>query len=186
MEWSGGPRTYTFSLFRKNASDDRKHLRGSNMKTRSSKLPPVWVTLFAWLFLVFLFVPILSVLQLSGFAPNVGVHAFGLNLLPGRDSLAWILTIQGLLFLASLTALFVVTRRSWAYDFGMSYCIVALTITIAGHMLGVGDDSSRTINIAVQYPLLVCLLVHLLYNRQAWRESFVQAEATRPLPLTHG
>ena len=85
--------------------------------------------------------------------------------------MAWILAIDFVLFMAALTALFILTKRSFAYDFGILYCAVALAITIPGHFV-FGDWSSKAWgNITVQYPLLVCFLVHLIRNRAHWKNQ---------------
>jgi hypothetical protein len=141
------------------------------MKTIKTKLPPTWVRIFSFLFLIFLISPFFAAWQIFETGSQHSISAFGLELQGGRDPLAWILAIDSILFMASLTALFILTKRSFAYDFGILYCAVALAITIPGHFL-VGDWSSKAwSNITVQYPLLVYFLVHLIRNRAHWKNQ---------------
>ena len=141
------------------------------MKTIKTKLPPTWVKIFSCLFLIFLISPFFAAWQIFETGSQHSISAFGLELHGGHDPLAWILAIDSVLFMAALTALFILTKRSFAYDFGILYCVVALAITIPGHFL-VGDWSSKAwSNITVQYPLLVCFLVHLIRNKTHWKNQ---------------
>jgi hypothetical protein len=141
------------------------------MKTKTSKLPPTWVKVFSCLFLIFLIFPLFVAWQVFETGSQYGISAFGLDLEGGQDPLAWMLAVDAVLFMAALTGLFIVTRRSFAYDFGIFYCAATFTVTIPANFY-VGDwDGVAWSNIGVQYPLLFCFLVHLIRNRAQWKDQ---------------
>ena len=138
-------------------------------------LPPRWVKVFSWLFLIFLVIPVFAAWQIFDTGAQLGVSAFGLDLEGDTDPLAWMLAMDAVLFLAALTGLFILTRRSFAYTFGIFYGLTAIVVTVSAHFR-VGDwDESAWMNIAVQYPLLVCFLVHLFRNHARWRAQYTNA-----------
>jgi len=142
------------------------------MKTNDSNLPPKWVEVCSWLYMIFLLIiPLVPVLQIYNNGTQLGVSAFGLDLEGSKDPLGWMLAVDGILFLAALTGLFIVTKRSFAYSFGVFYCVVALGVTLPGHFI-VGDwDGAAWMNIVIQYPLLVAFLVHLIRHRNEWKNQ---------------
>jgi hypothetical protein len=141
------------------------------MKTTETPLPPTWIKVFSWLFLVFLLMPLFALWQIIDTGTQLGVSAFGLELKGGQDPLIWMLAIEAVLFLAALTGLFIVTKREFAYGFGIIYCITAIGLTVPAHFV-VGDwDGAAWSNISLQYPLLIAFLVHLIRNRQNWKNA---------------
>jgi len=139
------------------------------MENNTVNLPPRWVKAFSWLFMIFLVIPVISAFQIFDTGSQLGVSAFGLDLKGGEDPLAWILAVDALLFLAALTGLFIITKRPFAYDFGIFYCVAAIGVSLQGHF-AVGDWNEETgMSISIQYLLLFCFLVHLLRNRNHWK-----------------
>jgi len=141
------------------------------MKINETALPPTWVRVFSYLFLIFLIFPIFVAWQIFETGAQYSISAFGLELEGGEDSLAWMLAVDAVLFMAALTGLFIVTKRSFAYEFGILYCAAALAVTIPANFL-IGDwNGDAWSNILVQYPLLICFLVHLIRNRAQWKNQ---------------
>jgi len=134
-------------------------------------LPPTWIKVCSWFFLIFLLMPLFAIWQIMYADKQLGVSAFGLNLKSDKDPLIWMLAIDGVLFLAALTGLSIITKRTFAYGFGIIYCLIALGVTIPAHF-AVGDwDGSTFSNIAIQYPLLIAFLVHLIGSRRKWKNA---------------
>ena len=141
------------------------------MRSDTANLPPKWVKVFSWLFMIFLIIPVISAFQIFATGSQLGVSAFGLDLEGGEDPLAWMLAVDSILFLAALTGLFILTKRSFAYGFGIFYCVAAFGVSLTGHF-AIGDwDEDAWMNISVQYPLLMCFLVHLIRNRNYWKNQ---------------
>lgn len=141
------------------------------MKTSETSLPPGWVKVFSWLYLIFLPMPLFAIWQIVDTGTQLGVSAFGLQLKSGEDPLGWMLAIDGVLLLGALTGLFIVTKRDFAYGFGIVYCAIAIAVTVPGHV-AVGDwDGAAWSNIALQYPLLIAFLVHLVRYRRNWKDA---------------
>ncbi len=138
------------------------------MKINDNILPPKWVKVFSWMFMVFLIIPVISTVQIYNSGTLLGVSAFGLDLEGDKDPLIWMLAVDGLLFVAALTGLFIVTKRSFAYSFGIFYCVATLGVTLAGHFVVGNWDGAAWLNIVIQYPLLITFLVHLIRNRTRW------------------
>ena len=147
------------------------------MKTDKPKFPPTWVWVFSHLFLIFLLSPFLAAWWGSGYS----ISAFGLDLEEGVDPLGWMLAINAVLFMGALTGLFIVTKRAFAYSFGIVYCMTTLAVTIPANF-SVGDWNDEAWgNIALQYPLLICFLVHLIRNRTQWKtKNANKAEMATP------
>jgi hypothetical protein len=138
------------------------------MKTTDYNLPPKWLKVCSWLFMIFLIIPVISAFQVYSSGTQLGVSAFGLDLEGDKDPLGWMLAVDGVLFLVALTGLFIVTKRSFAYSFGVFYCAVTLGVTLPAHFF-VGDwDGAAWTNIVTQYSLLVAFLIHLIRNRARW------------------
>lgn len=141
------------------------------MKRNETNLPPIWVKVFSYAMMIFLITPFFSIWQISHPESQIGVSAFGLDLKSDTDSLGWMLVVNATLFLAALTGLFIIAKRSFAYDFGIGYGVFTIAVTIPAHFLVGHWDKEAWWNIAVQYPLLGCFLVHLIRNRVAWRKQ---------------
>jgi hypothetical protein len=152
------------------------------MKTSENHLPPRWIKVFSCLFLIFLIMPLIAIWQIADTGTQLGISAFGLELEGGKDPLIWMLAIDGVLFLAALTGLFIVTKRTFAYEFGIVYCAVAIGLTVPAHF-AVGDwDEAAWSNITLQYPLLIAFLVHLIRNRRNWKNANKSEQATPRKP----
>jgi uncharacterized membrane protein YhaH (DUF805 family) len=151
------------------------------MKNKESKLPPFWIKVFSWLFLVFLVIPVLAFWQIKSTGTQLGISAFGLELKGNEDPLGWMIAVDAVLFLAAISALSILTKRRYAYDLSIFYCVFALAVTIPALFL-LGDRNAVTLlNIAIQFPLLICFLIHLWKNRNIWRETNVnQSEISTP------
>ncbi|MDQ8182719.1 LPXTG cell wall anchor domain-containing protein [Pelagicoccus sp. SDUM812005] len=158
------------------------------MKSKQ-KLPPLWIKIFSWIFLMFALIPV-SYLLNRPFASSGGrVSAFGLRIVNTGDAEVWFLSLIGILFLGSLTGLFILTKRSFAYDFGLFYCLTAVVVTITAHAVGFSPNpfipKYHVLDIAVQYLLLSAFLYHLAINRSNWRATSasksLQATGTSPV-----
>lgn len=156
------------------------------MNPSADQLPPTWIKAFSWLFLIFLAAPVLGILQIGNSGAELSIAAFGLTLRAGENSTAWIIGIHIVLFAGGLTGLFILRRRRFAYDFGISYCFLALLVTAAGHLFHAGETSG--INMAIQYPLLLLFLWHLIAHRREWirRHGWraVEGHSLKPMPHT--
>jgi hypothetical protein len=152
------------------------------MKNKENSLPPPWIKVFSCLFLVFLVIPPLAFWQISSTGTQLGISAFGLELKGGEDPLSWMIALDAVLFIGALSALAILTRRTYAYDLGIFYCIVAFSVAVSGFFF-VGTMNLTTImNVGIQFPLLTCFLIHLCRNRDAWRKGSVnQSEISTPL-----
>lgn len=155
------------------------------MKIDKSNLPPMWVKIFSGIFLIFLVTPLLAVWQISDTGYQHCITAFGLKLESGRASLVWMLALDVILFLGALTGLFILTKRAFAYGFGVFYCIAAIVVSVLAHFSVGTRDEVAWQNIAVQYPLLICFLIHLIRNRHLWtkinaNKSRLEQPAIRP------
>ncbi|MBN8458731.1 MAG: hypothetical protein J0M04_12930 [Verrucomicrobia bacterium] len=138
------------------------------MKIDQNNLPPMWVKIFSGIFLFFLVTPLFAVWQIRNTGYQHWITAFGLNLESGRVSLVWMLALDVILFSGALTGLFILTKRAFAYGFGVFYCISAIVVSVLAHLsVGTRDEISWQ-NISVQYPLLICFLIHLVRNRSRW------------------
>jgi hydrogenase-4 membrane subunit HyfE len=141
------------------------------------ELPPTWVKFFSFLFLMFLVVVPMELVTTSGRETGSGIEAFGLSLQAGRDPSGWLLAMDLVLFSAGLTGLFILTRRRYAYDFAIGYCLAAFAGTLSGHfLLGHWNEQARN-GALLQYLPLICFLVHLLRHRRAWREQTTKPTA---------
>lgn len=151
------------------------------MDSKEANLPPKWVTLFSWLFLVYLLAPVFAALRIFSEGGAGAVSGFGLDLTTAEDPLHWLLGIDIVMFAGGLTGFFILTKRRLAYDFGIFYCVLTFGITLPANFF-VGDwDSDAWLNIMVQYFLLGCFFVHLLRNRALWRTKIAnKTEQTTP------
>ena len=138
------------------------------MKSQDTKLPPTWVKAFSCLFTIYLLVPVLAFWQIREAGSPLGVAAFGVDLKGDRDPLAWILAFDVVLFLGGLTGLLILRRQRFAYDFGIGYCVVTLGVTLPAHLVIPGGNPWSGLGAAIQYPLLILFLVHLIRNRRGW------------------
>lgn len=138
------------------------------MKSSEIKIPPLWVKVFSFIFLIFLVTPIFAVRQIAQPESQLGISAFGLDLEGSEDPLLWMTGLYLVLFLGALTGLFILLESPFAYGFGIFYCAVAVGVTFPGHFVVGHWDNEAWWNIAIQYPLLAAFLVHLLRNRALW------------------
>lgn len=137
--------------------------------TTKPALPPVWIKIASWLFLIYLAVPLLALWQIRATGGQLSISAYGLRLEGGREPLAWILAIDALLFLGGLTALFLLIRRRFAYDFGIFYCASTLVFTVACHLILGAHYELSGINAIIHYSLLCAFFIHLVRHRRTWR-----------------
>jgi|GEM_PF-2635257 len=141
----------------------------------SSKLPPLWIKFFSCFFLLFLTLPALYLMEPFGFPGGNSVTAFGLHIKNTKELEIWFLAIGGLLFLGGLTGLFILAKRSFAYDFGIFYCVATLVITIGARIAEIGRQqiipSYHLLDLSVQYLLLLAFFHHLISKRSAWRNQ---------------
>jgi hypothetical protein len=140
-------------------------------EAKPNPLPPIWVKLFSCIFLVFIPLPLINWF-LDGLAVTHQVNGFGLRLQSGIVSELWIHAFEMIFFLAGLTGLFILTKRSFAYGFGIIYCLTALAVAVPAYFFaGVsGDDAVRSA--IPQYALLLCFLVHLIRHRRQWVQQY--------------
>lgn len=148
------------------------------MKIENETLPPTWVKVFSYLFLIYLVVPVFAIWQLREAGSTLGVSAFGIDLKGNKDPIQWILAIDLILFLGGLTGLFIIKRRRFAYGLGIAYCIVTLLVTPTAHLTVSGGNPGRWIGAAIQYPMLILFLIHLVRHRRDWIK---QSGGSRPV-----
>lgn len=141
------------------------------MKISHKQLPPLWVDISSLLFLGFFLVPLLVAQQIRGGGIQLGVSAFGLRLFAGEHPLFWVLAVDLTLFLGALTGLFIVTRRRFAYGFGVFYCTSTILVTVGAHIAVGADGRAAWTDAAIQYVLLLLFLAQLVLNRRRWIEQ---------------
>lgn len=139
-------------------------LRNLKMK-KDRNLPPKWVKLFSWCFAYLNVIPLMVITQLIFLGDTHGLSAYGFSLEDNHDLLPFTLVISGVLLLGGLTGIFILTRRSYAYDFGVFYCLCALLSIFYGRISNMptpeGGESGESV-------LLLLFLVHLCRRRKLW------------------
>jgi len=155
------------------------------MNPNSTRLPPLWIKVFSWLSLVYLVVPVLAIWQISTIGTQLGVSAFGLALRGDLHPLSWIIALDLVAFMAGLTGLFILTRRRFAYDFGIFHCAINFIVTIAAHFIIRGHNEMTWLNVSLQYPLLLLFSIHLIRHRGQWIAQHGEVDGGRKVTELH-
>ena len=135
----------------------------------SHRLPPYWIRAFSWIFLVLLLSPLL---------PRGRVVMLGMSFdWETGPSVVWVMSLEILLFAAGLTALAIVMRWKWAYDFGTAYASVSILVGALGLLANVGGVRENLQLAATQHVAFAVFLVHLVRHRHEWRDQ----AANKPL-----
>ena len=135
------------------------------------QLPPKWVKFFSWCFAYLIIIPLIVVGQLIFTGKTHGLSAYGFSLEGGNDPLHFVIMLSGVILLGSLTGIFVLTWRRYAYNFGIVYCLCALAVIFYGYCYGMPKHEGD-----IQGVLLICFLIHLIKHRKTW--SIIVASKT--------
>ena len=139
------------------------------MKSSATKLPPWWVRFPSYFFVLFLCAPIFVIVNIAGLG-NVEFLGMSFTREDG-DPLGWMLLLDTLFFAAGITALGILQRRPWAYDFGLGYVIAAMLVGGAGMLVDAGGARSEWQAGVLQIGLLFFFGIHLLRHRSTWRNE---------------
>lgn len=147
----------------------------------SRRLPPFWIRACSWFFLVFLFSPLVAIGKFCG---GGELHVSMLGMTVGWDTgpKVWMLFLGLLLFAAGITALAIVMRWKWAYDFGVAYASMGILVGALGLLANVGGVRDNLQLAAIQHAALAVFLVHLVRHRLEWKDQ----TANNPLQPTSG
>lgn len=88
----------------------------------------------------------------------------------GAQALPWVLTLDSLFFAAGITALAILKRWRWAYDFGIAVGSLTLAVGVLGLFAGVGGVRDSLRSAWIEYVALALFLAHLIRHRDQWRD----------------
>lgn len=145
----------------------------------SHELLPFWIRVFSWIFLGALFTPFIAIGHVVG---GVSVSMLDMSLDVTTGPLVWV-TTEVLLFAAGVTALAILMRWKWAYDFGVVFASASILIGALGLLAGIGGVRDNLQSATVQHVAFAVFLVHLIRHRADWKD---QAPGNPPRPARGG
>ena len=108
------------------------------------------------------------VIQLIFRGEIYGLSAYGFALEGDSAPLLFALILAGVLLMGGITGILILKWQSYAYQFGIVYCICGFAAVFYGQFLGMPTSEGEG---AGQQLLLLCFLVHLIRNRKAWEQT---------------
>jgi hypothetical protein len=149
------------------------------MRDGVTKLPPWWIRIFSSLFVLFLCTPIVMIANIAGMGK---IEFLGMRFdREDGDPLGWMLMLDTLFFTAGITALGILQRRSWAYDFGLGYVATAILVGGAGMWTYIGQARYNCSSGALHIACLFVFGFHLLRHRSNWRNQIADGSDS-PIP----
>ena len=135
---------------------------------KRSKLIPVWIKIFSWIFLVFGgLAPIGLVFGLLGY--NMVISLYGLETNAPVSLMGVCLTV--LFLLKGLTAFGLLKEKNWAINLGIADAIIGMTICVAFMIYKILYFSS--VSLRLELALLIPYFLKLRTIRNQWDASTI-------------
>jgi hypothetical protein len=133
------------------------------------KLLPLWIKIFAWIFLIFgAFAPLMVVLGILGYPAQLALYGLQTN-----EPFSVIgITIILLFIIKGITAFGLLKEKPWAIKIGMADAVIGIAICTF-FMLYTMINSEANFSLRVELIALIPYLLKLKKIKTEW-ENFVQ------------
>lgn len=136
---------------------------------------PLLVRIFCYLFIFMGAVALLALVNAPLFPnkssdPDSAVMFLTIRVTSTGHPILYITTLLFFVF-SGITGLAVITKRSYAYDLGIMYCLLGLVYFSSLSIFQLGLATSLVMSLLVQFIFFGVFLNHLLGHRSQWKNG---------------